>query len=245
MSTGGWADASFTPGGRAAPVLRATAENVTRMILRNYEQALVGTGASGTPVINYYDPSGTGTIGLGSLSVDNGGLQVGGTYAMSAEDMCNIAPKLAMWDNYRLRKAEFEVIFTTDLGSAQIASSPSGANYPDFWYVNDQDDFAIPPNQNYMRNRASKHAVLMPNKPLRFTIYPKLAQPVFNSGVLPSYGQLSSSTWVDSAYTNVPWYGLKFWLANMPAPAGSVSPANASKVSFNVTYYLEFKGIVG
>lgn len=111
----------------------------------------------------------------------------------------------ALFDQYRLDK----IVLYFHLVRSPDAQSATTATYPKLYYIHDHDDstpFAT--LGDAMQHTRAKMRILMPNKFVKIVIKPSVLQTVnaAASAVEPKYG-----SWISTANSNVPHYGLK-WL---------------------------------
>lgn len=212
----------------------------------NYEQSICATTIQNIPTV--YDPSGSTALQLGTVTNDQNGIQFPMTYTFYIGDACNSSTKLSIFDQYRIRKCEVEIVYSADQGNINGGGDAGGNQqnaYPDLWVKPDFDDIAMPANENYMRNsQDTKLFHLMPGKSAKFTISPKPLLQVYNTALSPGYKVGKSTDWIDSVNSEVSYYGLKLWCSNFPCPASSATKI-ASQLKFFVKYFVEYRGVVG
>lgn len=213
----------------------------------SYEHSVISTvNPLGVQQVTLYDPSGTGAMAVGNQSADQSGVQFALQYTFSVPDACNAATKLAMFDQYRIRKCEVEIWYASDVGAANMGA---GA-LPHMFIKQDNDDNNLPANSGYMRNSPdTKLAVLTMNKPYKFTVYPKPAIPTYSGSAFNAYMMGKNTDWQDSQGTSIgvaatQYYGFKAFVQDFPAPAGAAQ-AFGSQLRVFVKYFIEWRGVVG
>lgn len=156
-------------------------------------------------------------------------------------DLPNYTEFTTLFDAYRIKgvKLEFLPIYNShEINEGPASSIDDRLGMPIMNFVFDQDDATSPPNENTLLQYATNKRV---NLSTRKTIYisaPRTSSLVHKDGVNPvGYSENKSNQWIDSAYPDVPHYGLKYF----------IPVENTSKILYvrvYATYYLEFKRVI-
>lgn len=173
-----------------------------------------------------------------------GTYQFGGSLQFMLAHVANVSEITQLFDNYRIKAVVVNIIpgFNSADFDGGSATSNSSINIPTMHYTVDTDDATVPNNrvgvleQSYSQSRRL-------DKPFSIMIKPR-AQAVINSTALGTAvgGMLPTGTWLDNSRTDVPHFGLKFWVDEWAAVASPGMDANYLK--FTVDYYLEAKNVV-
>lgn len=111
-----------------------------------------------------------------------------------------------LFDRYMITYVKVKFHLKVDPG-AQAAAS---AVYPKLWYCRDYTDGTTPANLNELRERSgTQYRVMSPNKPVVVGFKPAVLSETYRGPVSTGYGS-KWFQWIDSSYTDVPHYGLKY-----------------------------------
>lgn len=115
----------------------------------------------------------------------------------------------ALYDCYRIDKVEITFVF--DLGSAATTSY-----YPRIVFAPDFNDSTPPTTETdvLQYSQARSYQFSDANRELTISIVPRVAKTVYRTAVTSAYGWDSTRTWLDTAYPDIPHFGLKFFVNN-------------------------------
>lgn len=140
-----------------------------------------------------------------------------------------------LFDTYRLDKIELHINYLNNTSTAGAFVGPatatlvSGTQIPTIIMAPDKDDSNIPANIGVLQEYGSAVVKRM-DKPIVFTVYPRVAKPAFQAGVFTGYTQ-GGPTWVDAASPAVEHYGFKAWVSEFPTSAGAAGTNPAAPIS--------------
>lgn len=132
-------------------------------------------------------------------------------------------------DRYKLKKTVIRVYFNSNNNSIQSQSS-----LPQLSYNWDDDDNTVPTPAALREKMGTKIKYFTNKNMIKITVYPKVANSLFNNGVLSGAG-VAKPQWINSTYPNVDHYGLKGVIQNVNLPA---SPSFAVGFKMDVTHTL-------
>lgn len=119
----------------------------------------------------------------------------------------------ALFDLYKIHKVDLYITLQNpNPDNTQSSIAVSQAWYPKLWYFNDDDESAAPSLSQFKERQGVKYRILMPNRTIRITCYPKIQTMTYRT--LSSTGYQSvRPNWIDAnADYNVPHYGTKLCL---------------------------------
>lgn len=156
------------------------------------------------------------TIGTG-LVLSNSGTNildyssVGITYTL---DSCvNWGEFGALFDLYKIHKVDLYITLQNpnpDNTQSSVAITQSW--FPKLWYFNDDDESAAPSLSQFKERQGVKYRILMPNRTIRITCYPKIQTMTYRTLTSTGY-QSVRPNWIDANVDyNVPHYGTKLCL---------------------------------
>lgn len=139
----------------------------------------------------------------------------------------------ALFDQYRLRCLVFKIRMVRSPEAG--ATSTNGQYYPDIYCAVDHDDATIPPNvDSVMQYGKVKSGILKPNYWFKYKCYPTPSTTVYR-GVTAAYMPVKINQWIDLAYSDVPFYGIK-----LAIDAGSVG-AQTANMEFEVRIWSKWE----
>lgn len=95
-------------------------------------------------------------------------------------------------------------------------SALSPFNYPILGYAIDRDDYNVPASVNALKEHGNyKERILRPNRWVSIRFKPNVLIPYLGSGLSVSTTGFPAYKFVDCAQTNVPHFGLKYFIDNM------------------------------
>lgn len=121
-----------------------------------------------------------------------------------------------LYDRYMLTTVVFKVQLINNPDAGYYVANNTLANaanwYPKFWYVTDYDDDTTPTTLDELKQYAkTKHFVLQPNKEYKIVIKPAVNIQTYRTATTTGYAP-KWKQWIDIAQTDVPHYGLKYWI---------------------------------
>lgn len=196
-----------------------------------------------------------GTTGAPLLAADGAGSAVFGTVIPSAtfgpaydvgmslqfwlDSVLANSEITAMFDRYKITGVKLDVMYQQNTAS----SSGSSASILPVLYSSYDFDDATPPSlasdvttRGYVRTH-----VLNANRTFSIFLKPRMPQVVNvlrNEQILSVNATNVRSQWIDSAVSDVPHYGVKFWLSNLPQ---NFSENATCQLRIQPTYYLALK----
>lgn len=192
------------------------------------------SNAYGIDLYNGFTINGTNT-GLFTMTISwtLGGmaLNVGGARQM---DLPNSSELTALYDQYKIDWVEVDFIFSNNQSSV---NSP-GTNMPIMWVCKDYDDSNAASVTDIQQYESAKCWQMgeVGKTHFKMRVRPKLASSVYNTGVSGTYSPQSG--FIDTAYTNVPHFGIKLAYDPIKTPA---SATLVGYLSINAKYHLTMK----
>lgn len=184
---------------RAATPMRRKRTSRRRM----YRRRRYGGASINRSLISYQRE-----VGLGLLTIPAGTNTVFGAYAASLNSYIpNYSEFSNMFDQYRLKF----VVWKFRLISPPEATSTAATQqyYPDIYVTVDHDDQGIPSSTDQiLQYGKAKTGILKPNTWFTYKCYPTCVSNIYR-GATSAYSIAPTKTWIDIAYTDVPFYGLK------------------------------------
>lgn len=145
-----------------------------------------------------------------------------------------------LYDRYMITTVilRFQLVCNPD-ASYYLANNTTAnaANwYPKLWYYVDYDDNTAPTSFDEVKQHAkAKHFVLQPNREFKVVVRPAVNIQTYatatNTGYAPKW-----NTWIDIAQTNVPHYGLKYWV-----DTNGIDPLDSQRPSVCIERLFYFK----
>jgi hypothetical protein len=116
----------------------------------------------------------------------------------------------SLYDHYKIDKVE--VTFVLDMADGALNTTTL---YPRLIIAPDWNDSSAPIVEDdvLQYQQAAVFQFSGVNREFTFTVKPKVANTVFRTAVTSAY-QIAPASWLDTAYSDVPHYGIKFFLAN-------------------------------
>lgn len=177
------------------------------------------------------------TIDLGATSTDYGDIRiVGGAFQFRLSDCAGSTDFTNLFDQYKISGVKVRIWWTST-----SSDSATRVPAPRMIYSVDEDDNEVPTDLNGFRQKNSVKVHQFGNGvPLQLYIKPRLAKSVYNNSVSTAYS--STRSWVDCQNSNVPHYGLKFFLQDVWAP-NDIAFLKAHMFRVETTYYIKAKGV--
>lgn len=203
-------------------------------------QIINGSGSGAFPYIQtgaFGNPGITGTCAFGAAM----------TFQLS--QCANIGEITNLFDNYRIKKVTLRFDYSANSApqSGAYAGLPGVSAVPIMHICPDFDDNDIPSGRTRVLENGYVRTVRL-DKPFTMTLTPR-AQSVVSTGAAGGAvgvgGLLPNGMWLDSSTSNIPHFGVKFWMDDF-ASNTSVVGSGLKNVSLRITptYYLEAKNVV-
>lgn len=121
-----------------------------------------------------------------------------------------------LYDRYMITTVvvKFQLISNPDATYFPGSNTTANADnwYPKLWYVADYDDDTTPTSLDEFKQYAkTKHVVLRPNKEIKVVVKPAINIQTYRTATTTGYAP-KWKQWVDIAQTDIPHYGLKYWI---------------------------------
>jgi len=182
------------------------------------------------------DPIEVGNLTTTSFTT---GASFAGAMQFRLGDLPSVGDFTSLFDHYAIEQVDIE--FDSLQNSAQVGAATTPVEtIPSIVYCPDFDDATLPADAAELAEyqRAKTWTFRGSGKPLKISLKPRTALTVFRSGVTNAYSAGPEGNAVNVSYTDVPHYGLKFWVDNMPAP--TIGAATLAGIRFKVKYHLKF-----
>lgn len=215
---------------RARRIFRGVGTGASFAKRRNAEVQIVNSGALGTFTISGTNPSSLITLGA-PVAAAGYGYNVPFSMQFSLDQLINYTD-FNIFDKYRISavKVTFRYMHNTSTLSATTG-------LPSMYAYVDRDDASVPTASAVRENMATKKRSFSGTRnEASFYFKPT---PLMEAYPL-SYIVPRKAPYFDTSSNAVPHYGLKGFLANCNAPAGS---ANVTCFNVDVTYYVSLRHI--
>ena len=118
-----------------------------------------------------------------------------------------------LYDQYRINK----IIYGIRLRLDPTAQSATNAFFPKMYIAADYDDALTPPSLSNLAERGNiRQFVLKPDREYKFKFTPAVASATYQTATSTGYAP-KWKQWIDMADQNVPHYGMKLGIEQMPA----------------------------
>lgn len=181
----------------------------------------------------------TGTIlAMGSPTTSTTALpgyyDIGLSSAFRLTDILNSSDLTNLFDKYKFRWIKLNIYCTSS-----TAAVTSLAQLPSIIYSIDEDDQSIPTVLALREKMGSRQKMFYPGKPVSIFIRnPKFQRQLDTDSLISSGNEVARASWINSAYSSVPHFGLKMALLDV-----NLNPTSSSytKFKFDITYCIDFK----
>lgn len=223
---------TFKRVGEPMEILNPAGGSVTLPTLTN----ATGAGAS-------YPYLQVGSSGFTSVA---SAVKFGGAFSFQLAQCANVSEITNLFDNYRIKKVVLRFDYSINQAPAALVSpaSQQATAVPIMHVCPDYDDNAVPASRTSVLENGYARTVRL-DKTFTMTITPR-AQSTVTSGSasgLVAGGLLPLGQWLDCASTQVPHFGVKFWMDDFAWSSASVSGVFAT-LRVTPTYYIEAKNVV-
>jgi len=145
-------------------------------------------------------------------------------------DVVNIA------DQYKINGVQISINYNSN--SADV-NGP--ASMPGIYYIQDHDDAGVQPLASTRARMGLKYKSWGSNRThVSFTVRPKPAPLIYNSGGVGGYSIPLTTTWLNTLNPDVPHYGIRGYFTNMYLPGAK---DQASLFAFDITYSITAKDL--
>jgi hypothetical protein len=200
----------------------------------NYD---IGGGITGFKIVG--DDTPASPLFLGTPAADGAGVsqwQIGGAFEFALPDVSAYTDFTSLFDQYSIEQVdiEFDDVHNTSIGGAGISSLPQICYVPDF------DDSAIPGNARAVSEyqRAKVWTFRGDGKPLKVSVQPRVAVPIYNGISAPGYATGTAGMLYNVTTPTMPFYGMKLWFRNLTS--GPTIAEGQTNIRFKVKYHLKF-----
>lgn len=140
----------------------------------------------------------------------------------------NASEFTALYDCYRIDKVE--ITFVLDLAGVSTT-----VYYPRIVYAPDWNDSTPPTVEtDVLQIQQSKSYQFSDvNRELTITMVPRVAKAVYRTAVTSAYGWDNQKLWLDTAYPDIPHFGIKFFVNNYNSTS-----FGATKIRYYTRYYI-------
>lgn len=157
-------------------------------------------------------------------------------YAMSLDGMPNYSEFTSLFDVYRIKGVTFKFRL---IQPPEAQNTPATSQfYPDIGVTVDHDDANAPTLvEDVLQYGKCKRGILRPNRWFKYRCHPTPAIQLYRTSTTTAYAPAKNSMWLDLAYVNTPYYGIKGFISNEAAGLTTAPLA----VEVRVIYYVQFK----
>lgn len=204
---------------------------------------LQNSGAVPVPRSSNSDAGTTNPITVGGATTTNTpagtGESFGGNIKFMIDDLPGATDFTSLFDHYTIEQVDIEVNCLQNTAAVNVTNADNVM--PSITYVPDFDDSAVPTTGASIREyqRARTHTFRGSGKPLKFSIKPRTAVAVYRTAISSAYAAGAEGTALNLSYTDVPHYGIKFWVDNMAFDL--TNPYTACDLQFRMKYHLKFQ----
>lgn len=208
-----------------------------------------GTGITLPTLIN---ASGAGAsypylqVGSSGFTSITSGVKFGGAFSFQLAQCANVSEITSLFDNYRIKKVVLRFDYSVNQAPATTASPPTqqATAVPIMHICPDYDDNAVPAARTSVLENGYARTVRL-DKTFTMTLTPRAQSTVTSGSVsgLVAGGLLPLGQWLDSSSTQVPHFGVKFWIDDFAWSSATLNGIFAS-LRITPTYYLEAKNVV-
>lgn len=197
-----------------------------------------GGGIKAFQILNE-DGATTTPISISSPFTDSTGDEMralGGSAQWRLSDLPGVTDFTNLFDHYTIEQVDVEVNDTHNHSS----SDSNQQSMPTITYTPDFDDTTVPTAASTIAEyqRAKTHTFRGDGKPLKFSIKPRVAQPVYRQSVTSAYMAGPENTRINTTYNDVSHFGLKFWMNQLAAY--NTPDTGATRITFKMKYHLKF-----
>lgn len=149
----------------------------------------------------------------------------------------------ALFDQYRIAAIEMTLSYSRNSDSVTSAAGTSPPTaMPLLHSIVDYDDATAPTTAAYMLQRSEDNIWQVGDNSRtqkKWLIKPKIALGAYQASAFTGYAQGSPNQWIDTAYPNVQYYGLKLFMDSFPGVSTQLGYA-----TIHCRFFLEFKNVI-
>lgn len=162
--------------------------------------------------------------------------QMGGSLQFRLSDVTDFTDFTELFDHYTIEQVDVEVSNLHNSSGATDARSIM----PTLNYVCDFDDATPPAAPQTLANfqRAKSWTFRGDGQPLKFSVRPRIAQTVYTTGLTSAYGPGKQGQLLDCDRTDIPFYGIKFWLQDVYV-SGTSAAIGETNLRWKLKYHLK------
>lgn len=209
----------------------------------NLKDVVSYNAGGGTVGVKVTEDSGGGTapLALGAVGADPSGVAnsytFGGAFQFQLTDLPAYSDFQNLFDQYRIDQVDIEV---SQVQNAASAGNPA-SQMMTIMYAPDFDDANVPTLASNLteRQRMKQWTFRGDGKPLRISVQPRVAVPLYRAGITSPYSVASQQTFIDMADSDVPHYGLKFWIQD--AFSSTSVYTGETHLRFKMKYHISCK----
>lgn len=210
---------------------RATKQGNFRLVRRAPENSITNTSTLGIV-------ASTGSViagGSPTYAGFPGYYHVPGSASFNLDDILNSSDIKNLFDQYRLAWIKIKVYCTST-----TASTGSSAQLPSLIWSIDDDDNTFPTVAQMREKMEARQKMFYPGKPITIFIKsPRVQRQLDTAALLSSGNEVARAPWINTAYSTVPHYGLKFCILDANLNTTSTAYTN---FKFDLTYCIHAKG---
>lgn len=219
---------------RAMPTVTRMCRKAPLMFLEGYT-----SGGTSSAAVNGANVSLTDLQILGTADTTyslNNSFNIGFARSFQLQDVSKPGDFTSLFDSFRIRAVTVAVRF--DSATESITSTQTPIPLMTYWL---DEDSLTAPTRDAMEQRGNTKKVMIANgKTYNLKFRPKPTALVYRAGVSSGYAE-EGRRWIDCNSSDIPHYSFCAYFENLPiTPAGTVRDW---KVSLDVNYELEFKGV--
>lgn len=196
-----------------------------------------GTAGNGTIALN---TTASGWA-LTNTSADvNGTWQFGGAMQFQLNQVLEHADMTQLFDKYKIKGVKVTIIPLGQPSTNATTSPLADTNYPTIAIAVDNDDASLPSSWNQVAVKQDCKIKKLNNPVSVYIRNPKMAKQIYD-GATSAYSP--GTGFIDCNYSDVPHYGLKFYVRECPLPIPPTVSGNGANVLFRIVtkFYLALK----
>lgn len=170
----------------------------------------------------------------------NGTYQFGGAMQFQLNQTLEVTDFATLFDRYKITGVKVSIIPLGSYSGGGSVQNQNVSNYPTIAIAVDSDDASLPGSWNQVAVKQGARVMKLNKTCSMYIKNPKLASAVFN-GITNAYSQKTG--YLDMNSTDVPHYGLKYWIRECPLPNPPAAAVTGANSMFRVVtkFYLSMK----